>query len=77
MLTLAASEGDLIRIGYVDVDDNISTRILEPVEVDEIHLLAYCWLRRCLRRFSIGSIADARIISVEDLLPILRADVGA
>lgn len=59
-LTQAAKQQKVVRITYKDKMDRIATRNVEPYELKNNHLFAYCRKRKGIRQFHLDRIEKAK-----------------
>ena len=56
-----ATKGQVLRITYKDSKGDVSKRNVEPYEIKNNHLWAYCRKRRNIRQFKLGNISHVTI----------------
>ena len=61
----AIVEKTLLKITYLDTNNNSTTRAIEPIGIifytNQWHLIAWCWLRENYRDFKINNITDLKL----------------
>jgi predicted DNA-binding transcriptional regulator YafY len=72
LLKAATEDCHLVLLHYYSEQQLTTSRVIEPISLDDYYVFAYCWKRRQVRRFLIGNILKARFTSVDELLPTLQ-----